>query len=210
MRGRERDLSLYYTHTALHTLSAASLSHAPTFPNAGLWRPLVPRRCSVCTGRETRRRHGPTAAKHTPHRGGLRPRRRRARRKSNARLVVLVGAQPESRLRRSQRGERRRALAFIIQDIVLLQSFIVRVLLLPPSSCKAFLIAILLHDHCAIYAPPRTPPVCAIHHAILVVAISCEGQVARGGRSGARVGGGGSVAGAGAGGMWHEIVLWIG
>jgi len=30
---------------------------------------------------------------------------------------------------------------------------------LSPSTCKAYPIAILVHDHCAIYAPPPTPPV---------------------------------------------------
>ena len=38
-------------------------------------------------------------------------------------------------------------------------------------------IAILLHAHCAIYAPPPTLPVYAVHHTILMVAISCKGQV---------------------------------
>jgi len=31
------------------------------------------------------------------------------------------------------------------------------ILLLPPPTCKAYPIATLLHDHCAIYAPPSTP-----------------------------------------------------
>ena len=34
----------------------------------------------------------------------------------------------------------------------------------------------IVHDHCAIYAPPPTAPFYAIHHIILVIAISCEGQ----------------------------------
>ena len=46
-------------------------------------------------------------------------------------------------------------------------------------ACNAYPIAIRLHDHCAIYAPPPIPPLYAIHHAILVVAISCKGQLAR-------------------------------
>jgi len=41
---------------------------------------------------------------------------------------------------------------------------------------KAYPIAILLHDHCAIYVLPPTPPFYAIHHTILAMAISCEGQ----------------------------------
>jgi len=44
------------------------------------------------------------------------------------------------------------------------------------STCKAYPIAILLHDHCAIYAPPATPLLYAIHHTILVMARSCKGQ----------------------------------
>ena len=50
------------------------------------------------------------------------------------------------------------------------------ILVLPPPTCKAYPISILLHDHCAIYAPPRTPPGYDIHHEILVMAISCKGQ----------------------------------
>jgi len=44
----------------------------------------------------------------------------------------------------------------------------------PPPTCKAYPIAILLHDHCAINAPPATPPLNAIHHTIWVMAISCK------------------------------------
>jgi len=46
----------------------------------------------------------------------------------------------------------------------------------PPPTCKAYPIALLLRDHCAIYAPLPTPPLYAIHHTILVMAISCKGQ----------------------------------
>ena len=49
-------------------------------------------------------------------------------------------------------------------------------LLFPPPTCKAYPIAILLHAHCAIYALPPTPLLYAIHHTILVMAISCKGQ----------------------------------
>jgi len=45
-----------------------------------------------------------------------------------------------------------------------------------PPTCKAYPIAILLHAHCAIYAPPPTPLVYAIHNTLLVMAISCKGQ----------------------------------
>jgi len=46
----------------------------------------------------------------------------------------------------------------------------------PPPSCKAYPTAILLHDHCAIYAPPPTPSVEAIHHIISVKTISCKSR----------------------------------
>jgi len=49
------------------------------------------------------------------------------------------------------------------------------VLLLPLPTYKAYAIAILLHDHCAINAHPRTPPMYAIHHTILCMTISCKG-----------------------------------
>ena len=35
---------------------------------------------------------------------------------------------------------------------------------LPPPTCIARTIAILSHDYCAIYDPPHTPLLCAIHH----------------------------------------------
>ena len=45
-----------------------------------------------------------------------------------------------------------------------------------PPSCKAYPIAIPLHDYCAIYNPPTNPLVYAIHHTTLAIAISCKGQ----------------------------------
>ena len=50
------------------------------------------------------------------------------------------------------------------------------ILLLPPPTYKAYPIAILVHDHCAIYAPPPIPPSYTMHHTKLVMAISCKGQ----------------------------------
>jgi len=47
---------------------------------------------------------------------------------------------------------------------------------LPPPSRNAYPVAILLHDFCAIYAPQPTPPLRAIHHTLLVIAILCKGQ----------------------------------
>jgi len=49
--------------------------------------------------------------------------------------------------------------------------------LLPPPTCIAHTIAILLHIYCAIYDALPTPLLYAIHHTILVMAISCKGQV---------------------------------
>jgi len=51
---------------------------------------------------------------------------------------------------------------------------------LPPSTCIARSIAILLHVYCPIYVRrPLDPPVVyAIHHTILVMAISCKGRTA--------------------------------
>jgi len=51
-------------------------------------------------------------------------------------------------------------------------------LLFPHPACKAYPIAILLHGHCAIYAPPQAPLLDTIYHTILVMAISCKGQSA--------------------------------
>ena len=47
---------------------------------------------------------------------------------------------------------------------------------LPPPTCIALTIAMLLHVHCALYDAPPTPLVYAIHHTILGMAISCKGQ----------------------------------
>jgi len=49
-------------------------------------------------------------------------------------------------------------------------------LLLPLSACIAVPFAILLHDRYAIYTPPSTLPFYAMHHTILIMAISCKGQ----------------------------------
>jgi len=51
--------------------------------------------------------------------------------------------------------------------------------LLPPPTCIARTIAILLHVYCAIYDAPPTPLLYATHHTILVMAISCKGQLER-------------------------------
>jgi len=50
------------------------------------------------------------------------------------------------------------------------------ILSLPPPTCIARTIAILLHVYCAIYDAPPTPLVYAMHHTILVIAILCKGQ----------------------------------
>ena len=51
------------------------------------------------------------------------------------------------------------------------------ILSLPSPTCKAYPIALLLHVHCAINASPPTSPYYAIHHTILVMEISCKGQI---------------------------------
>ena len=59
--------------------------------------------------------------------------------------------------------------------LFLLQSFIVGVIypfIASPPTCKAYPIAILMHDHCAIYALPPTHRLYGIHHTILVMAVS--------------------------------------
>jgi len=67
-----------------------------------------------------------------------------------------------------------------LHDIVSLQSFIMRVnhpFIAPPPACKVDPIAILLRGHCAIYTLPPTPLLYAKHHTMLVMAISCKGQI---------------------------------
>ena len=50
------------------------------------------------------------------------------------------------------------------------------ILVLPPPTCFAHTIAILSYDFCAIYDPPTTTLLYAIHHTIVVMAISCKDQ----------------------------------
>jgi len=53
------------------------------------------------------------------------------------------------------------------------------ILLLPlPPTCKAYPLAILLHDHCAIYVPPPPPALYAIHHTILVITYRVKAKAA--------------------------------
>ena len=46
---------------------------------------------------------------------------------------------------------------------------------MPPPACIAHMVAILWQYYCAIFDPPPTPRVYAIHHTILCIAISCKG-----------------------------------
>jgi len=48
------------------------------------------------------------------------------------------------------------------------------IVLLPPPTCIAHAIAILLHGYCTIYDPPPTPFLFAVHHTLLLVSISCK------------------------------------
>jgi len=50
---------------------------------------------------------------------------------------------------------------------------------LPAPTCIARTIAILPHVYCAIYNAPPTPLLYAIQHALLVMAMSCNGQPVR-------------------------------
>ena len=65
-----------------------------------------------------------------------------------------------------------------LQDIVLLRGFCARINhpSLPSPTCIARTNAILLHVYCAIYDALPTPLLYAIHHTILIMAISCKGQ----------------------------------
>ena len=65
-----------------------------------------------------------------------------------------------------------------LQDIRSLRVVCARsnVLSLPPPTCIAHNVAIRLHDYWAIYDLPSTSPLYAIHHKILLITISCEGQ----------------------------------
>ena len=47
---------------------------------------------------------------------------------------------------------------------------------LPPPTCIARTIAILLHVYSAVYDAPPNPVLYAIHHTVLAMAISCKGQ----------------------------------
>jgi len=47
---------------------------------------------------------------------------------------------------------------------------------IPPPTCIARTLAILLHVYCAIYDAPSTPLLHAIHHKRLVITISCIDQ----------------------------------
>jgi len=48
-----------------------------------------------------------------------------------------------------------------------------------PPICIAHTVAVLLHDFRAVYDPPSTSLVCAIHHTILVITVSCKGQLVK-------------------------------
>ena len=68
--------------------------------------------------------------------------------------------------------------AWRLQDIVVLRGVCARTnhLFMAPPHSHYLTIALLLRDHCAMRRPSPTPPVYAIHHTILVMAISFKGQ----------------------------------
>jgi len=47
----------------------------------------------------------------------------------------------------------------------------------PPPTSIAYTTAVLLHDYWAMYDPPSTPLLYAILHILLVITISCKGQI---------------------------------
>jgi len=51
------------------------------------------------------------------------------------------------------------------------------IILLRPPTCIARTIAIPVHIYCAIYEPPPTSRLYAVHYTILVMATSCKGQL---------------------------------
>jgi len=73
--------------------------------------------------------------------------------------------------------ERHRKFFWPIQEILSLVCVCARInhpFITPPISV-AHTTALLLHDFFAIYDPPQTLPLYAIHHTILVMTISCKG-----------------------------------
>jgi len=77
-----------------------------------------------------------------------------------------------------RRKHAQHATAWPLQDIHSLQRFYERAIqhLIPPHTCNAHTVAIVLHDYCARYASPLTLLLYAIHRTIMAMAISCEGQ----------------------------------
>jgi len=54
----------------------------------------------------------------------------------------------------------------------------------PPPACIAHPCTILLHDHCEVYVSPSNSRLYAIDHTMLVMTVSCKGQMATCRRSG--------------------------
>jgi len=50
------------------------------------------------------------------------------------------------------------------------------IVMFPPPTCIGQTVALLLHDYWAVYEPPPTSLLYALHHIILVITISCKGQ----------------------------------
>ena len=93
----------------------------------------------------------------------------------NQRMPIRVQLVTQTARRKERAGSPR----WPLQDIVLLQSLIVGVrhhFIAPLPPRNAYHIAIPLHAHCEIYAPPPTLPLYAMHHTILVMTMSCKGQ----------------------------------
>jgi len=99
----------------------------------------------------------------------------------------VFGARAATAVRvRAGRGRIRRGPCLVIvvvwplQGIFLLRGFCARIThpFIAPPTCIAHPGAILLHHYWAQYTtPPPTSRVYAIHHTILLITISCKGQV---------------------------------
>ena len=66
-----------------------------------------------------------------------------------------------------------------LQEILYFESFVheSNLFSILPPTCIVYTIAILLQDCCAVYNLPSTSPFYAIQHTILVITISCKGQI---------------------------------
>jgi len=98
-------------------------------------------------------------------------------------IYLGLGVSPAARASQPSEIRRSRAWVGLYKILVYFEAFVHEsiILLSPPPTCTDRTIAILLHVYCAIYDAPPTPLVYAIHHTLLVMTISCNGQPEGGG-----------------------------